>query len=66
MFSVCKMRVEYVIVKLVIFAVVFGENLAVDVFVDTGRILRKTDEKFLSVAIDSGVIRHNWETFQPR
>jgi len=39
---------------------------ASEVFIDTKRVLRHVDSRFLSVAIDSGVIRRHWEHFQPK
>jgi len=40
--------------------------LAIEVNINTSRVLRETNSKFLSVAIDSGVIRRHWENFQPK
>ena len=41
-------------------------QICFEIKVNTKRIIRTVDEKFVSVAIDTGVMRRHWVQFQSR
>ncbi|KAH3788144.1 heparanase-like isoform X2 [Dreissena polymorpha] len=45
---------------------IFKVVASVEISLDTTQLIFNTSDKFLSVAIDSGIIRRNWEKFNPR
>lgn len=38
----------------------------IDVTLDLSKVHRVVNSKFINVAIDTGVVRHHWETFNPK
>ena len=41
------------------------QQISVEINVDTNRVIRAVDEKFVSVAVDTNIMRKHWLEFQP-
>ena len=41
-------------------------NESITIQINTRRAIHVTDERYLSVGLDDGVLRHHWETFNFR